>query len=36
VKAALRVVAEKEHRNIANMIEIKIRDYCKRNGGWYD
>jgi hypothetical protein len=33
VKEALRVLAAKEHRNVANMIEIMIRDYCKRNGG---
>jgi hypothetical protein len=36
VKEALRVLAEKEHRNIGNMIEMIIRDYCKRNGGSYD
>ena len=32
VKEGLRVLAEKEHRSIANMIEMMIRDYCKRNG----
>jgi hypothetical protein len=36
VKEALRVLAEKEHRNIANMIEVMIRDYCKWNGGSYE
>lgn len=35
-KEVLRVLAENEHRNIANMIETMIRDYCKRNGGSYD
>lgn len=32
LKEALRAVAELEHRSIANMIEIMIRDYCARNG----
>ena len=32
VKEGLKVVAEKERRSQANMIEIMIRDYCKRNG----
>lgn len=36
VKEALPVLAKKEHRNIANMIEMMIRDYCKRNGGSYE
>jgi hypothetical protein len=36
VEEALRVLAEKEHRNIANMIEMMIRDYYKRNSGSYD
>jgi hypothetical protein len=35
VEEALRVLAEGA-RNIANMIEMIIRDYCKRNGGSYD
>lgn len=26
---------EKEHRGMANMIEMTIRDYCERNGGSY-
>ncbi|MES9971416.1 MAG: ribbon-helix-helix protein, CopG family [Candidatus Thiodiazotropha sp.] len=32
VKEGLRSVAEKEHRSLANMIEVMIRDYCRRNG----
>jgi hypothetical protein len=32
VKAGLRVAAEQERRSLANMIEVMIRDYCKRNG----
>lgn len=32
LKDALRTTAELEHRSIANMIEIMIRDYCGRIG----
>jgi hypothetical protein len=32
LKEALRNVAELEHRSIANMVEVMIRDYCGRNG----
>lgn len=32
VKEALRNAAEKEHRSIANMVEVMIRDYCGRSG----
>ena len=32
VKEALRKVADHEHRSIANMVEVLIRDYCGRNG----
>ena len=32
VKAGLQVAAEQEHRPIANMVEVLIRDYCGRNG----
>ena len=32
IKAALREVAELEHRSIANMIEVLILDYCKARG----
>lgn len=32
VKAGLKAVAEWEHRSLANMIEVLIRDYCGRNG----
>lgn len=32
VKEALRTAAAREHRSIANMVEVVIRDYCGRNG----
>jgi hypothetical protein len=32
LKEALRTAAEREHRSIANMVEVLIRDYCERNG----
>jgi len=32
LKEALRSAAEREHRSIANMVEVLIRDYCERNG----
>jgi hypothetical protein len=32
LKAALCIAAEREHRSIANMVEVLIRDYCVRNG----
>ncbi len=32
LKEAVRTAAEQEHRSIANMIEIMIRDYCGRVG----
>lgn len=32
LKEALRSAAAREHRSIANMVEILIRDYCERNG----
>lgn len=32
LKEALRIAAEREHRSIANMVEVLIRDYCGRNG----
>jgi hypothetical protein len=31
LKDALRAAAVREHRSIANMIEVLIRDYCERN-----
>jgi hypothetical protein len=31
-KEALRKVADIEHRSIANMIEVLIRDYCRKAG----
>lgn len=32
LKDALRLAAEREHRSLANMVEVLIRDYCVRNG----
>lgn len=32
LKEALRATAEQEHRSIANMVEVMIREYCGRNG----
>lgn len=32
LKEAVRTAAELEHRSIANMIEMMIRDYCGRVG----
>lgn len=32
LKEALRTAAEREHRSIANMVDVLIRDYCGRNG----
>lgn len=32
LKEALRAAAEREHRSIANMVEVLIRDHCGRNG----
>lgn len=32
LKEALRAAAVREHRSIANMVEVLIRDYCVRNG----
>lgn len=32
LKDALRVAALQEHRSIANMVEMLIRDHCRRNG----
>jgi hypothetical protein len=31
LKEALRTAAEQEHRSIANMVEVMIREYCGRN-----
>jgi hypothetical protein len=30
LKEALRIAADREHRSIANMIEVLIRDYCEQ------
>lgn len=32
LKGALRTAAEQEHRSIANMVEVMIREYCGRSG----
>lgn len=32
LKEALRAAAAREHRSIANMVEVLIRDHCGRNG----
>jgi len=32
LKDALCTAAERDHRSIANMVEVMIRDYCGRTG----
>ncbi|WP_431274337.1 hypothetical protein ACQ858_20210 [Variovorax ureilyticus] len=32
LKEALRMAADQEHRSIANMIEVLIRNYCEQRG----
>lgn len=32
LKEALRLTAAQEHRSIANMVEVMIRDHCARAG----
>ena len=32
LKEALRIAAGHEHRSIANMVQVLIRDYCGRDG----
>ena len=32
LKEALRAAAEQEHRSIANMVAVMIRDYCGHSG----
>tara|TARA_R110001599_G_scaffold192503_1_gene387977 strand:+ start:98003 stop:98200 length:198 start_codon:yes stop_codon:yes gene_type:complete len=32
LKEALRAAAHQEHRSIANMVEVLIRDYCEQHG----
>lgn len=32
LKEALRAAAQAEHRSIANMIEVLIREHCEKNG----
>lgn len=31
LKEALRTAADQEHRSIANMVEVLIREHCRRN-----
>jgi len=31
LKEALRTAAERQHRSIANMVEVMIREHCERN-----
>lgn len=32
LKEALRIAANQEHRSIANMVEVLIREYCEQRG----
>lgn len=32
LKEALRIAADQEHRSIANMVQVLIRDYCEQRG----
>ncbi len=32
LKEALRTAADREHRSIANMVEVLIREHCVRHG----
>ena len=32
MKEGLQEAADQEHRSLANMIELMMRDYCGRNG----
>ncbi len=32
LKKGLQAAAARQHRSIANMVEMLIRDYCERNG----
>jgi len=32
LKEGLRLAAEREHRSLANMVEVLIRDYCGQHG----
>jgi hypothetical protein len=32
LKEALPIAADQEHRSIANMVEVLIRDYCEQRG----
>lgn len=32
IKAAVRTAAEREHRSVANMVEVLIRRHCEESG----
>jgi hypothetical protein len=32
LKVALQVAAQEEHRSVANMIEVMIREHCNKHG----
>lgn len=32
LKEAVRIAASKEHRSVANMVEVMIRGYCEQSG----
>lgn len=32
VKASLREAAAREHRSLSNMLEVMVRDWCRREG----
>ena len=32
IKEAIRIAAKRQHRSIANMVEILIREHCERTG----
>ena len=32
LKEAVRIAAYREHRSVANMVEVMIRDYCAHSG----
>lgn len=31
IKEGLSIMAEQEHRSLANMVEVMIRDYCRQH-----
>ncbi|MFA7096684.1 MAG: hypothetical protein WC383_09430 [Gammaproteobacteria bacterium] len=32
LKETLRIAANREHRSVANMVEVLIMEYCEKNG----